>query len=46
MEAYRVKSHARRDINDAEVITMKNGKPATQGVCLECGTKVFRGRKA
>ncbi len=23
-------------------ITMKNGKPATQGVCPKCGTKMFR----
>jgi hypothetical protein len=23
-------------------ITMKNGKPATQGICPECGGKVFR----
>jgi len=23
-------------------ITMKNGKPATQGVCPTCGTKMFR----
>ncbi|MEC8856972.1 MAG: DUF5679 domain-containing protein, partial [Chloroflexota bacterium] len=22
--------------------TMKNGKPATQGTCPSCGTKVFR----
>ncbi|MCH2397308.1 MAG: hypothetical protein MK227_03790 [Nitrososphaerales archaeon] len=21
---------------------MKNGKPATQGICPECGTKLFR----
>ena len=25
-----------------EKITMKNGKPATKGVCPKCGTKVFR----
>ena len=24
------------------VVTMKNGKPATQGVCATCGTKVFK----
>ncbi|HUV44424.1 MAG TPA: DUF5679 domain-containing protein [Dehalococcoidales bacterium] len=23
-------------------MTMKNGKPATQGVCSTCGTKMFR----
>ncbi len=26
----------------AKAITMKNGKPATQGVCPTCGTKMFR----
>jgi activator of 2-hydroxyglutaryl-CoA dehydratase len=31
---------------DAKAITMKNGKPATQGVCPTCGTKVFRIGKA
>jgi hypothetical protein len=23
-------------------VTMKNGKPATQGVCATCGTKMFK----
>jgi hypothetical protein len=23
-------------------ITMKNGKPATKGICPVCGTKMFR----
>ena len=30
----------------AEAITMKNGKPATQGICPECGTKMFKIGKA
>jgi len=29
-------------MRDARAITMKNGKPATQGVCPVCGTKMFR----
>jgi len=24
------------------MITMKNGKPALQGTCPKCGTKVFK----
>jgi hypothetical protein len=28
-------------MKDAKAITMKNGKPATQGVCPSCGTKMF-----
>jgi hypothetical protein len=29
-------------MKSAKNITMKNGKPATQGVCPVCGTKMFR----
>jgi Zn finger protein HypA/HybF involved in hydrogenase expression len=42
MEAYCVKCRAKREMKDAKAITMKNGKPATQGVCPACGTKMFR----
>ena len=46
MEAYCVKCHAKREMGNARSITMKNGKPATQGVCPKCGTKMFRIGKA
>ena len=46
MEAYCVKCKAKREMQDAQVITMKNGKPATQGKCPTCGTKMFRIGKA
>ena len=42
MEAYCVKCRAKREMKDAKSITMKNGKPATQGVCPVCSTKMFR----
>ena len=42
VEAYCVKCRAKREIKDAKSITMKNGRPATQGVCPVCGTKMFR----
>ena len=42
MQAYCVKCRAKREMKDAKSITMKNGKPATQGVCPVCGTKMFR----
>ena len=42
MQAYCVKCRAKREMKDAKSITMKNGKPATQGVCPACGTKMFR----
>ena len=42
MQAYCVKCRAKREMKDAKAITMKNGKPATQGTCPVCGTKMFR----
>ena len=39
---YCVKCKATREIKDAQQITMKNGRPATQGVCPVCGTKIFK----
>ena len=29
-------------IEEAKAITMKNGRPANQGVCPVCGIKIFR----
>jgi hypothetical protein len=37
-----MKCRAKREIKDARAITMKNKKPATQGICPVCGTKMFR----
>ena len=37
-----VKCRTKREMKDARAITMKNGKPATQGACPVCGTKMFR----
>jgi hypothetical protein len=42
MQAYCVKCRPKREMKDVKKITMKNGKPATQGTCPVCGTKVFR----
>ena len=42
MQAYCVKCRAKREMKDTKSITMKNGRPATQGVCPTCGTKMFR----
>ena len=46
MQGYCVKCRTKREIKSAKAITMKNGKPATQGVCPSCGTKMFRIGKA
>jgi hypothetical protein len=43
---YSVKCRTKREMKNAKSITMKNGKPATQGVCPVCGTKMFRIGKA
>jgi hypothetical protein len=29
-------------MRNAKSVTMKNGKPATEGVCPTCGTKMFK----
>jgi hypothetical protein len=42
MQAYCVKCRAKKEMSNAKSITMKNGKPATQGVCPSCGTKMYR----
>ncbi|MFC1935671.1 DUF5679 domain-containing protein [Chloroflexota bacterium] len=42
MDAYCFKCRAKREIRDPKSVTLKNGRPATQGACPVCGTKVFR----
>jgi len=42
IEAYCLKCRSKREIKYPETITMKNGRPATQGTCPVCGTKMFR----
>jgi hypothetical protein len=42
MEAYCLKCREKREMNDPESITMKNGRPATRGICPVCGTKMFK----
>lgn len=40
--AYCVKCKSKRDMKDPQEIKMKNGKPAVQGICPVCGTKMFK----
>jgi len=42
MQAYCVKCRTKREMKNPKSITMKNGRPATQGECPVCGTKMFR----
>ena len=41
-EVYCVKCKAKREAVDTKKVTMKNGKPALEGKCPTCGTKVFK----
>jgi RNase P subunit RPR2 len=42
MQAYCLKCRAKREMRNATKVTLKNGRPATQGTCPNCGTKMFR----
>ena len=42
MEAYCLKCREKREMKDPNPITMKNGKPATEGTCPVCGTRMFK----
>ena len=46
MEAYCMKCKTKREMKNPEQITMKNGRPATQGICPVSGTKMFKIGKA
>ena len=41
-QAYCMKCRTKREIKNPKSVTLKNKRPATQGVCPVCGTKVFR----
>ena len=40
MQGYCMKCREKRDLKDAQSVTLKNGRAATQGTCAVCGTKV------
>ena len=42
MQGYCMKCRTKREMKDAKGITMINGRPATQGICSVCGTKMFK----
>jgi len=42
MQAYCVKCKAKREISAPKPVFTSTGTPATQGICPECGTKLFR----
>jgi len=42
MEGYCMKCKAKKEIKNPKEVTMKNGKPAVEGICPDCGTKIFK----
>lgn len=45
-QAYCVKCRQSQEIKNPTQVTLKNGRPATQGTCPTCNTKIFRIGKA
>jgi hypothetical protein len=41
LQGYCVKCRQKREMKDVHAITMKNGRPANEGKCEVCGTKIF-----
>ncbi len=41
MEAYCVKCKKKREMKDAQKVTMKNGRNAMKGKCPDCGTGMY-----
>ena len=46
VQGYCVKCRAKKEMKSAKAIVMKNKRPATQGSCPSCGTKMFKIGKA
>ncbi len=44
--AYCMKCRKKVEMRNPARVTLKNGRPATRGVCPVCSTKVFRIGKA
>jgi len=39
---YCMKCKTQREMKNAGQITMENGRPATEGLCPECSTRMFK----
>jgi hypothetical protein len=42
IKAYCMKCKAERTIQNVQIVTTKNGRPAANGTCPVCGTKMFK----
>ena len=40
MQGSCMKGRDKRELKDAQAVTLKNGRAATQGSCAVCGTKI------
>ena len=45
MTGYCLKCRESREMQEAEQVTMKNGRPATHGKCAECGDRDVHDRE-
>jgi Zn finger protein HypA/HybF involved in hydrogenase expression len=41
MQAYCVKCRAKKEMENPQQVTMKNGRPAMKGTCPDCGTGMY-----
>ena len=41
-EIYCLKCRAKTGSKDVQAVTLKNGRPATSAICVDCGTRKFR----
>jgi hypothetical protein len=39
---YCIRCRGKKEVEGAQAVIMKNGRPAILGVCPECDTRVFR----
>jgi hypothetical protein len=42
MEGYCVKCKGKKEMKNPTATTLKNGRPATVGTCVTCGTKIYK----
>ena len=42
IKAYCMKCKAERTVQNVQIVTTKNGRPAANGACPVCGTKMFK----
>lgn len=42
ISGYCMKCKATREMSNTKSITMKNGRPATEGTCPVCRTRIFK----